>query len=158
MVDINAQRLGSNAQTVLEERDLVGFGVIAASAAGGVIVSQYIADYAVSSFTEGDSPDPDGVMGYSIAIGAKGLTAAGFGYAAAQLSGIGLVAAGLMGIGALASAGTDFVEFLLTTDVAGDVTGEQTRQRQATVSTTTSSNTPSASTSSPAKKVATSSW
>ena len=129
MVDVTAQRFGQQAQQVLEERELTGIAIVAGSAAGGVIVGQYVADFVANIL---DYPvDPQTPIHYGVSILSKVATALAFGYAGAQLGGIALVAAALMGVGSLASAGVDIFEALLTTAPAG---GEAPAQATTSVS------------------------
>lgn len=135
MVSVSAERLGAQAQNVIEERDIVGWALVAGSAAGGVVVSQYAADFVLEQL--GMNVTPQNLKEYAASVGTKVATAAAFGLAAAQIGGIGLAVAGLMGIGAIASAGTDLVEALLSQSVSGNrarapAQGQQTARAQIT--------------------------
>lgn len=147
MVDVTAQRFGQQAQQVLQEREISGIAIVAGSAAGGVIVGQYVADFVADML---DYPlDPQTPMQYGVSIGSKALAALVFGYAGAQLGGLALVVAALMGVGSLASAGVDIFEALLTTAPAG---GEAPATASTSVGVDASAQTSSSTSSTSGKK------
>lgn len=149
MVTANAERLAAQAEQTIDRRDFGGLAVLALGAAGGVVVSQMIADRVMEEIHE--VTDPATATQWITAIGTKVVVALGSGYLAAQTSGLALVLLAFHGIGALASAGTDVLDWLLA-QTGGDAAAPRGGRSQSTVkkrarSTASRSSSPSATSS-----------
>lgn len=143
MVSATVQRTASQTTNTLRDRDVEGVAVIALSAAGGVIVAQVIADVVGDQL--GISTDPNaGLSSLALALGSKLAVAAGFTFAGTAIGGIGLVAGAFMAVGSLASAGADFLDYLLgSAPLSGSMSalsGSSPTASAQVVSTSTSNN------------------
>lgn len=134
MVSASITRTARETTSTLQNRDIQGVAVIALSAAGGVIVSQIIAEE-LADLT-GISSDPnDGLESLALVVGTKLAVAAGFGVVGTSLGGLGLVAGAFMAIGSLASAGADALDYLLNSAPLGSSqTGARPKARATAVS------------------------
>lgn len=110
MVSASITNTARQTTQTLQNRDVEGVAVIALSAAGGVIVSQLIAEE-VASIAGVDSDPNSGLKSLVAVAGTKLAVAGGFAFVGASVGGLGLVAAAFMGIGALASAGADALDY-----------------------------------------------
>ena len=127
MVSASITSTARQTTSTLQDRDIEGVAVIALSAAGGVIVSQLVAEE-LAEFAD-ISTDPNaGLTPLVVQVGSKLLVAGGFAFAGASLGGLGLVAAAFMAVGSLASAGADAVDYMLNSSpLSGSQVGGQAR-------------------------------
>lgn len=132
MVTLNARQSANEIQDVLETRNVQGLGVIALSAAGGVVLAQEIADRILPAL--GFSRNPNTATGFFASAATKAALALGFGIASASMSGVGLVVAAYMGIGALAGAGADLLNAVQRSGLAAESTSRQRSRQQSSAS------------------------
>lgn len=125
MVSATISRTARETTQTLDDRDVTGIAIVALSSAGGVIVSQVVAEQ-VADLVDVSTDPAAGATPFAVAVGSKVATAIGFGVVATSLGGLGLVAGAFMALGALASAGTDVVDALLR---SAPLDGNQTRSR-----------------------------
>lgn len=110
MVSASITNTARQTTQTLQNRDVEGVAVIALSAAGGVIVSQLIAEE-VASIAGVDSDPNSGLKSLVAVAGTKVAVAGGFAFVGASVGGLGLVAAAFMALGSLASAGADVLDY-----------------------------------------------
>lgn len=114
---VGVSREASNAaqavQSELEDRDIMGIGILAGAGAVGALLAQEIAERVLGLL---DRPiDPSSASDLGISILAKvgfALLWVTVGVAAGLTSGLGLIAVGVGAFGALVSAGVDFFDML----------------------------------------------
>ena len=96
---------------LLEQRDIVGLVTIGAGAAGGVVITQRIANRVLPLLGMNATPQTlaDGVTSATV----KSATGAGFMYGATQTEGLGAVLLAFLSIGSLTSAGFDLLGLFL---------------------------------------------
>jgi len=117
MVSRTAEQTARNVNDLLEQRDILGLLAIAGGSAGGVILTQRIANRVLPLV--GLSPTPQTITEGVASAGTKSLIGAGFMYGATQTSGIGKVILAFLSLGSLTSAGFDIVQlFFEVPDVA----------------------------------------
>lgn len=97
----------SSINNLLEERDIVGLLTVAAGSAGGVILTQRIANSVLPAV--GLSPTPSSITEGAASAGLKTAIAGGFMYAALQTTGVPQTLLAFLSIGSLTSAGFDLV-------------------------------------------------
>lgn len=92
---------------LLEQRDVIGLLTIAAGAAGGVVLTQRLANRVLPLI--GMSPTPTSVTGGLASSVTKGTVGAAFMYGATQTTGLGKVLLAFLSLGSLTSAGFDIL-------------------------------------------------
>lgn len=131
MVSAQITRTAQQTTSTLQNRDVEGVAVIALSAAGGVIVSQIVAEEVADLANVSGNPNSN-LKSLAVHVGSKVAVALGFGVVGTQLGGLGLVAGAFMAIGSLASAGADTLDYVLNSGpLAGDQLGRQTQNASA---------------------------
>jgi hypothetical protein len=105
MVTRQSQATARSINGLLQERDILGLAAIAGGTAGGVLLTQRLANRVLPAV--GLSPTPDTFLEGAGAAGLKGAIAAGFMFAALQVGGVAQVLLAFFSIGALTSAGFD---------------------------------------------------
>jgi len=117
VVSRTATQTATNVNDLLEQRDIVGLLAIAGGSAGGVILTQRIANRVLPLV--GLSPTPQTITEGVASAGTKSVVGAAFMYAATQTNGIGKVLLSFLSLGSLTSAGFDLVQlFIEVPDVA----------------------------------------
>jgi hypothetical protein len=117
MVTRAARQTASNVNDLLEQRDILGLLAVAGGTAGGVILTQRVANRVLPLV--GLSPTPQTITEGVASAGTKGLIGAGFMYGALQTSGVGKVLLAFLSLGSLGSAGFDLIQlFIEVPDVA----------------------------------------
>lgn len=117
VVSRTATQTATNINDLLEQRDILGLLAIAGGAAGGVILTQRLANRVLPLV--GLSPTPQTITEGVASAGTKGIVAAGFMYGATQTTGLGKVLLSFLSLGSLTSAGFDLVQlFIEVPDVA----------------------------------------
>jgi len=127
---------------ILEARDYLGLLTIAGGAAGGVILTQRIANRVLPLV--GLSPTPQTITEGIASAGVKGGIGAGFMYGATQTGGLGKVLLAFLSLGSLTSAGFDVISLFFdipslaqaktgqnATKTGQNATIKQTRSRSA---------------------------
>lgn len=141
-----ATQTATNINDLLEQRDILGLLTIAGGAAGGVILTQRLANRVLPLV--GLSPTPQTITEGVASAGTKGLVAAGFMYGATQTTGLGKVLLSFLSLGSLTSAGFDLVQlFIEVPDVAQmqQTSASQTSQSRSVSASNNRSRTVSAS-------------
>jgi hypothetical protein len=105
MVTRQASQTANSINNLLQQRDILGLLSVGLGAAGGVLVTQRIANRVLPAV--GLSPTPETVVEGVGAAGVKGVVAAAFMFAALRVSGIPQVVLAFLSIGSLTSAGFD---------------------------------------------------
>lgn len=113
MVTRQSRATANSVNSLLEQRDIVGLLAVAGGTAGGVLLTQRLANKVLP--VVGLSPTPQTLLDGVGAAGVKTGVAAAFMYAALQLSGIGRVLLAFLSIGSLTSAGFDLVGLFFET-------------------------------------------
>ena len=117
VVSRTATQTATNINDLLQQRDILGLLTVAGGAAGGVILTQRIANRVLPLV--GLSPTPETITEGVASAGTKGVIGAGFMYAATKTSGMGRVLLSFLSLGSLTSAGFDLVQlFIEVPDVA----------------------------------------
>lgn len=117
VVSRTATQTATNVNDLLEQRDIVGLLAVAGGSAGGVILTQRIANRVLPLV--GLSPTPETITEGVASAGTKSLIGAAFMYGATQTDGIGKVLLSFLSLGSLTSAGFDLVQlFVEVPDVA----------------------------------------
>ena len=117
VISRTATDTATNINDLLQQRDILGLLTVAGGAAGGVILTQRIANRVLPLV--GLSPTPETITEGVASAGTKGLIGAGFMYGATQTSGMGKVLLSFLSLGSLTSAGFDLVQlFIEVPDVA----------------------------------------
>ncbi len=107
MVTRQSRETARSINGLLQQRDILGLAAIAGGTAGGVLLTQRLANRVLPAV--GLSPTPDSILEGVGSAGLKGTIAAAFMYAALQVSGIPQVLLAFFSIGSLTSAGFDLV-------------------------------------------------
>lgn len=117
-----AENVASSIENQLEAGDIQPLGLIALSAAGGVVIAQEIADRVLPMLGFADNPQrtPEGATGFAVSGALKGVIALAVGALAGTLSGLPLVFAVWAAVGHLASAGADFVNAVQRTGLLAE--------------------------------------
>lgn len=97
----------SSVNSLLEDRDIGGLFAVAAGSAGGVIITQRIANRVLPAV--GLSPTPNTLLEGGASAGLKTAVAAVFMYAALQTRGIAKTILAFLSVGSLTSAGFDLI-------------------------------------------------
>lgn len=105
MVTRQASQTANSINNLLQQRDILGLLSVGLGAAGGVLVTQRIANRVLPAV--GLSPTPETVVEGVGAAGVKGVVAAAFMFGALRVSGIPQVILAFLSIGSLTSAGFD---------------------------------------------------
>lgn len=105
MVTRQASQTANSINNLLQQRDILGLLSVGLGAAGGVLVTQRIANRVLPAI--GLSPTPDSIVEGVGAAGLKGVVAAVFMFAALRVSGLPQVILAFLSIGSLTSAGFD---------------------------------------------------
>lgn len=117
MVTRAARQTATNVNDLLEQRDILGLLTVAGGTAGGVILTQRVANRVLPLV--GLSPTPQTITEGVASAGTKGLIGAGFMWGALQTSGMGKVLLAFLSLGSLTSAGFDIIQlFIEVPDVA----------------------------------------
>ena len=134
--------------SLLEQRDVIGLLTIGAGAAGGVVITQRIANRVLPLLGMNATPQTiaDGVT----SAGVKGVTGAGFMYGATRTTGLGKVLLAFLSVGSLTSAGFDLLGlFLDVPSLAQPANASSLSNGPSASVTTSSSSSTSTSASSP---------
>lgn len=113
MVTRQSRATANSVNSLLEQRDIVGLLAVAGGTAGGVLLTQRIANQVLPLV--GLSPTPSSLVDGLGAAGVKTGVAAAFMYGALQLTGIGRVLLAFLSVGSLTSAGFDLVGLFFET-------------------------------------------
>lgn len=105
MVTRQASQTADSINRLLQQRDILGLLSVGLGAAGGVLVTQRIANRVLPAI--GLSPTPETVVEGVGAAGLKGVVAAAFMFAALRVSGLPQVILAFLSVGSLTSAGFD---------------------------------------------------
>lgn len=117
MVTRAARQTAKNVNDLLEQRDILGLLAVAGGTAGGVILTQRVANRVLPLV--GLSPTPQTITEGVASAGTKGLIGAAFMWGALQTSGMGKVLLAFLSLGSLTSAGFDIIQlFIEVPDVA----------------------------------------
>jgi len=130
---------------LLEQRDIIGLVTIGAGAAGGVVITQRIANRVLPLL--GMNATPQTVADGVTSAGIKGVTGAGFMYGATQTTGLGKVLLAFLSVGSLTSAGFDLLGLFLDVPSLAQPANATAANATVTQSSSTSASSPSASTS-----------
>lgn len=111
MVTRQSRQTAQSINALLEQRDLLGLLTVAGGAAGGVLLTQRIANRVLPMV--GLSPTPDTILEGAGSAGLKGAIAAGFMFGALRVSGLPQVLLAFLSVGSLTSAGFDLASLFL---------------------------------------------
>ena len=111
MVTRQSRQTADSINSLLQQRDILGLLSVGLGAAGGVLVTQRIANRVLPAV--GLSPTPDTVVEGVGAAGLKGVVAAAFMFAALRVSGLPQVVLAFLSVGSLTSAGFDLASLFL---------------------------------------------
>lgn len=133
MVTRQSRETARSVNNLLQDRDILGLAAIAGGTAGGVLLTQRVANRVLPAI--GMSPTPDTVLEGLSSAGVKGGIAAAFMFAALQVSGVAQVLLAFLSIGSLTSAGFDLVALFIDTPNLRQMRGTNgTRARSSTTS------------------------
>ena len=105
MVTRQSRQTAQSVNQLLEQRDVLGLVSVAAGTAGGVLLTQRVANTVLPAI--GLSPTPNTLLEGVGSAGVKGAIAAAFMFGALQVSGMPQVLLAFLSVGALTSAGFD---------------------------------------------------
>lgn len=121
MVTRQSRQTAQSINGLLEQRDLIGLLAVAGGAAGGVLLTQRIANQVLPMV--GLSPTPETVLEGAGSAGLKGGIAAAFMFAALRVSGLPRVLLAFLSVGSLTSAGFDLAGLFLEAPDLRQMTG-----------------------------------
>lgn len=121
MVSRESQNTARAVNNLLESRDILGLLAVAGGAAGGVLLTNRIANRVLPAV--GLSPTPSTVLEGVGAAGLKTAVAAGFMYGATQVQGTAKVVLAFLSLGSLTSAGFDLAGLFFNVPSLNQVQG-----------------------------------
>jgi hypothetical protein len=138
MVSRESQNTARAVNNLLESRDILGLLAVAGGAAGGVLLTNRIANRVLPAV--GLSPTPSTVLEGVGAAGLKTAVAAGFMYGATQVQGTAKVVLAFLSLGSLTSAGFDLAGLFFDVPSLSQVQGVSASSGSARVVSSTTAN------------------